>query len=118
MTVDEDEITDVVDTMLDDEPEEAGAVAASPSASGDTGTPSAAALSVTGRPLVLWSGDPRDRGALVLARFPAAELDTALSISTLWSKRYDELALGEAGGASGPLKVLLLWRRGVRQAVA
>ena len=117
-TVDEDEITDVVDTVIESGAELTDLRDAEPPAPVEASPPAASALPVTSRPLVLWSGDPRDRGAMVLARFPAADLEIALSIGTLWSKRYDELALGEAASASGPLQVLLVWRRGIRHTIA
>jgi hypothetical protein len=66
---------------------------------------------------VLWAGDPRERTALVLARFPARDLDAALAVAAAWAQRYDEVAVGEnpAPGQAQP-NVLVLWRGGLRQA--
>lgn len=66
---------------------------------------------------MLWSGDPRTGGALVLARFPANQIEAALAIAASWARRYDEVALGEAGPAGTPPNVLALWSRGDRLAV-
>jgi hypothetical protein len=72
----------------------------------------------TGRPLVLWAGDPRHGTALVLARFAASDLETAFGVASVWARRYDDLALGEAprSNTSQP-NVLAVWYRGRRQAL-
>lgn len=70
----------------------------------------------SGRPLVLWDADPRHVTAMVLARFPAAEFDTALATASAWSRRYPTVALGEAPAAGAPANVLALWQNGNRVA--
>jgi hypothetical protein len=69
---------------------------------------------LSGRPLVLWDGDPRGQRALVLARFPAREAGTALRIGELWARRYGELALGEVLGPHEAPRVVAIWRNGGR----
>ncbi len=71
------------------------------------------------RPLTLWAGDPREHGALVLARFAPAESETALRLGGLWARRYDHLVLGEAPAPGAPLssvRIIAEWRHGQRAA--
>ncbi|HEV2121442.1 MAG TPA: helix-turn-helix domain-containing protein [Chloroflexota bacterium] len=87
-------------------------------ASGTVGTPAGRRVedmpARSGRPLVLWDADPRHVTAMVLARFPAAEFDTALATASAWSRRYPTVALGEAPAAGAPANVLALWQNGNR----
>ncbi|MGH2355204.1 MAG: hypothetical protein ACRDI2_20465 [Chloroflexota bacterium] len=79
---------------------------------GDVNLPALPATS--GKPLVLWDGDPHEGTALVLGRFPASELRAAISVAEMWARRYDELVLAEAAGRGDRPNVLLRWRRGER----
>lgn len=91
-------------------------------ATGAAGTPAShrpeAMPARTGRPLILWDADPRQGTAIILARFPAADFDTALATATAWSRRYPTIALGEAPTAATPPTVLALWQDGTRKPVA
>jgi len=68
----------------------------------------------TGRPLVLWDGDPHAGIALILGRFPAGQMEDATRVATLWAPRYDTLTIGEAAGSEAPPLVLAQWRNGQR----
>jgi transposase-like protein len=72
-------------------------------------------IKTTGRPLVLWDGDPREGTAMVIARFPPTEAWPALNLATAWARRYNEVFLCEVPRPGGPPGVLAVWRRGERQ---
>ena len=93
------------------EPAPAAARPAAPAAAGAR-VPAAEALGATGAPLVLWAGDPRAGTALVLARFSGSDLQMAYAVAAMWARRYDDLALGEAGADGAQPNVLALWRNG------
>jgi hypothetical protein len=81
--------------------------------------PSAASIAapaapVSTRPLVLWDGDPSHGGAVVLARFPAGQVDEALRVAGVWARRYGTLALGEAALSGEVPHVLARWHDGVQ----
>ncbi len=71
-------------------------------------------LNTTGRPLVLWAGDPRQGMAMILARFAPDDLTAALDLAARWARRYDELSLGEAAGTAEVPNVLVRWSDGKR----
>ncbi len=68
----------------------------------------------SGRPLVLWDGDPSGGTALVLARFPAGQVDEALRVAAMWARRYGSLALSEATFPGERPHVLARWQDGVQ----
>jgi hypothetical protein len=80
--------------------------------------PPAPPLKTTGRPLVLWDGDPREGTAMVIARFPAGDAAAAVGLASAWARRYGEIYLCEAPRPGAPPGVLAIWRRGERQAEA
>ena len=55
---------------------------------------------------------------MVLARFTASELDTALAVATVWARSYPEMTLGEVAGPDGRPYILALWRNGEHQPAA
>jgi len=69
---------------------------------------------LSGRPLVLWDGDPSSGKALVLGRFPAGQVERALRTAAAYARRYDALVLGEAPVAGAQSQVLAEWRNGQR----
>jgi hypothetical protein len=97
-------------------PPPARGVPATASATARPSSPDQSRLPPTsGRPLLLWDADPRQGQALILARFPATDIESALATASAWSRRYRTLALGEAPTAGTPPAVLILWQDGIRQ---
>ena len=79
--------------------------------------PQTAAVPASSRPLVLWDGDPAGGGALVLARFPAGQVDEALRVAAVWARRYASLTLAEAALPGESPHVLARWQDGVQVAL-
>lgn len=98
-------------------PLEASAASRAPAPATTPSQPPASRPAGPTRPLTLWAGDPRERGALVLARFAPAESETAFRLAGLWARRYEHLVLGEApvpGAPAATVRILAEWRHGQR----
>ncbi|CAA9226121.1 MAG: hypothetical protein AVDCRST_MAG77-962 [uncultured Chloroflexi bacterium] len=72
------------------------------------------ALPESGRPVVIWDADPRDGTAIVLARFGAREIQTALDTAESWARRYPDLAVGALASAASEPYLIAVWRGGRR----
>lgn len=68
-------------------------------------------------PLTIWAGDPRQRGALMLARLAPGPVEQAVAAAERYAQRYDDIVLSEAEGP-GPraadAAAIGRWERGKR----
>jgi hypothetical protein len=66
----------------------------------------------------MWDSDPREGSAIVLARFPAEDVAAALSLALAWSRRYNDVVLGESPRPGAQPNILAQWHGGERLPVA